>query len=659
MSSKSFLCSLALLGALASIARADIEAGVDWHVKNAEVIALVEEDRGADGDAVPQIGQRVRVKQILKGVDTSQEYHLTTGWLSPGQNALVLFQYDSSKSEPARGSKSPLELGRSVWPMDRAEVVDVGEIPLQTQSGLGSEKERHFIKLEEVKALILESTPEQVGLCGQVLDALLFPEELAALARSDPSRARYVQLTLAILDLARDTRALARLVNSSRARVRSAAVKKLEALTGLSAPAAPSALDPWLRALPDSRARTIEKRWPPVPATEELPADAFPAPLLKALQENDAAAIATEFPKWLDSGVLRDRQIRDAFTLDRTIVQGSNLQGAIGLGAYLPPAPRLRPDVVVNDRVPVDDRMKAIALYCQIRFKESFAREQREAGVALAAMPLDSDLLRRAAFWELPGHATLRARALFRLRDVPLDEAGQRFLFQICLSRLDDSALGVIQAEIKAQRQPFLKDVFEYVESHRDRNAGSMGRTLCLEKQRLVIPIMLRWLQDEDPEVRRTAAHNLCFLPDPSSVAGLVQAIPSEAVPEVKTQMLVALAQTGDKRGLEFLLAAAREPKDTVLLAETARGLGRIRDAKALPVLAKMVARWAPVAERPEPPAGAQGVLWDAVYAFDYIQQVKGARRPDEFNGSSGGDPAQLHAGMKRIEQWRRAHPER
>jgi len=172
---------------------------------------------------------------------------------------------------------------------------------------------------------------------------------------------------------------------------------------------------------------------------------------------------------------------------------------------------------------------------------------------------------------------------------------------------------------------------------------------------------MLTWLKDNDAEVRKAGVFNLCWLPSTGAVPNLLDAIHSESDPEVRAQMLVALAQTGDNRGLETLLAAAREPHDTVTSAEIVRGLGRIRDPRALTTLANIVSGLAWVANGDGPlqdskaPAGSLNVLSDAVNAFGYISQAYKAHAPDRFCGSSAIYPAQLRLDIARIEQWRKS----
>jgi hypothetical protein len=126
--------------------------------------------------------------------------------------------------------------------------------------------------------------------------------------------------------------------------------------------------------------------------------------------------------------------------------------------------------------------------------------------------------------------------------------------------------------------------------------------------------------------------------------------------------MLVALAQTGDQRGLDTLLAAAHQPYDVGVTAQIARGLGRIRDPKALPALADIVSGLAWITTtgdgQPENSKAAPGswdALSDAVNAFGYISHAYEAPVPDSFGSSSGLYPVRLKLDIARIEQWRKS----
>ena len=73
------------------------------------------------------------------------------------------------------------------------------------------------------------------------------------------------------------------------------------------------------------------------------------------------------------------------------------------------------------------------------------------------------------------------------------------------------------------------------------------------------------------------------------SVPPLLEAIAAEKDKRARATMIEALAMTGDARGFDVLAAALNEDlpiNNTKVYAVI--GLGRIRDAKALPLLAKI-----------------------------------------------------------------------
>jgi hypothetical protein len=318
--------------------------GVDSHVANAEAIKVVQAEMPSDAEAFPppQDKQRVWVRDVLKGVDTGQEFLLPTGKLQPGQKAVVLFEYGApGYSKPVLQTPPGKLPPTSVWPMDSAGNLNTGGVPARMASGETLDQwikdTGETISLEMVKKDIAASSPEEVGLYGQVMDALLFPKKFQALARRNSGRATYVRFVMAIRQLNRDVPWLARLLESHDQTIRQAAFKRLELLTETQYPAptdkSPRSLYDWAQSWAGRAALAQAPRWPPVPADLKIPPDAFPEPLIQALQINDAGAFAKAFAVWLDSGVMRDREICDATaTLDRRITDGSNLEGAILAG---------------------------------------------------------------------------------------------------------------------------------------------------------------------------------------------------------------------------------------------------------------------------------------------------------------------------------------
>jgi hypothetical protein len=396
---------------------------VDWYVSNAETIFRVRAQTVAEAEGFPPSRgqQRLIVEEVLKGVDTAQFLSQPGGTLKPGQAAIALIQYEHPTTwEPAIQLKLRRPAKTVIWPIDGARVL-TGTVPAATQWGGGPGPNVPFVS---VAALIKSSSPEEVGLYRQVVDACLFPAKLLALAHVDSQRAIYVRFAAAIRDLARDVKGIAALLESSDSAVRHAAANTLERLTraGIDGPKqdTPALLEKWSRAweawwdenessrtwyetsgawVVRSRYQPWPRQWPPVPW--DLPTDRMPAELLRAVQNKDAATFAPAFRRWLDSGVLRDRQIRAAATRN-SLVDSSHLGGAIGqYGEFLPAAPRLRPDVILDGNLSPTDRLAVIALVSALWHYDRFVRERQQALEYLRAQPSNSDDLRRAAFWEL------------------------------------------------------------------------------------------------------------------------------------------------------------------------------------------------------------------------------------------------------------------
>jgi HEAT repeats len=229
-------------------------------------------------------------------------------------------------------------------------------------------------------------------------------------------------------------------------------------------------------------------------------------------------------------------------------------------------------------------------------------------------------------------------------------------LFLAYADHMDDDAVDAVRVEIKAGRQTFIDGLFADLGNHKDHDAKFIARLLCQEKQERIIPIMSGWLKDNDAQVRKAAAFNLCWFPSADTVSNLLDAIRSESDPEVKPQMLMALANTGDKRGLETLLAAAREPYDSHVTAEIVRGLGRIGDDKALTTLADIASQLAWITkENSRVPAGSLYLLSDTVNAFGYISHLYEAHIPDSFQSSVGINLIQVEQEIELVEQWRKS----
>ena len=606
------------------LAQADTISGLDWYVANAEVIAMVQA-QSVSSVAAPTGKQRLLVREILKGVETAQEYLVPEGTLRPDHPGILLVQYvPPNHYEPGIQTKREAFPSLLVWPMDFADSVDIGKIPAHTGDGFMAAS-GNIISLESLEKEIAASSPEQVGLNAQVLGALLFPEKFKTLAAQNPSRAAFIQFVIAIRDLNNDGQQT-HIMEYTNDAIRSAARTKLSTLIPESAGISPHK----------------SRSWPPVPADFKTPLETFPGPLLQSLQNTNSESFSEAFAAWLGSGVMRDREIHFAETLDRKIINGSDLGGAVGDQSYLPPAPRFRPDVIFNSNIPVEDRMKAVALLAEPLQYDRFATERADAIKCLGSESMDEETLRRAAFWELrdaniktPGWVAVTALAK---RSSPQT---QHFLLELCFhQRLDDALLNAMRTEIKAGREFFIDGLVGYIKTNHDDKAQWIGRVLAQEHRKEIVPIITAWLKADDASVRKAAAFNLSWLPDANAVPALTNAIRSEIDPSARAQMLMALAQNPDSRGLDTLLSCTDEPLELYVRGEIVRGVARIRNPRALPVLANLAFEWLWLTGDKNPNDDTRfdhewGFVSEIVNAFGYLHHGTQAGRFS--NGDRGG----------------------
>src|SRR5262249_6286501 len=154
-----------------------------------------------------------------------------------------------------------------------------------------------------------------------------------------------------------------------------------------------------------------------------------------------------------------------------------------------------------------------------------------------------------------------------------------------------DAMLGAGRRSLQAGRVGFLAELLNHLGTANDTAAAWAGRLLAQEKQPAALPLLVGKLKDPRARVRSAAAFALCWYPSPETVPGLLDALKGEKDRAVREQLLTALAQTGDARGLDALLSAAKGDVQGQLGIELARGLARVKDRKALPVLAAMTGR--------------------------------------------------------------------
>ena len=682
-----FLFSLLLRGAVPAHGDMPPEEWAKYKypddIRGACMVAIVraqtEEEAKQNPPPAGMNKQRVYVERVLKGVDTTQMFLIPEGTLKPGARGILLQSVAEMEFTIEDTGKESLDshFPFSVDPVEGASVCPYGVgLPKQANPGnalpddMGLSPEEARIPLEEIEKIIAKDTPQEIGLNGQVIDALLFPEKFKTLAGSDPKRASYVQFVVAIHDFERDVFALARLLESRDPAVRQAAEGRLVALTGAKVDAPketdPHSLRAWAEAWAAHALPPKTPEWPPVPeGALRPPHDAFPEPLLKAVHDNDGGAFAKEFAAWLDSGVLRDREI--------SLVVKSNMI------ATFDEVPRLT--LTQGGKEPLMKRMEEIVRLAACLHHLRFVQEQRARLALLGDEKPGTETTRRALFWEL--------RYAFDYYDADdeyeklnaIHEDWARLLVkEDCLDARNSFMLGKAADAIKAGNK-FFDDpaLLDYAKKHHDTKAVWIGCLLCVRQQTAGIPIALQGLKSADLDTRYLVADGLCLFPRSEAVAPLLAAIAREKAAAKRsgddddkqehlsaiTSLIVALAQTGDKRGLDVLIASAKQPTDDYQeLQEIVRGLGRIRDKRALPALAGVAISMEPAlkgkkadSENDNDITWSRQVLSDSVEAFDYVSQMPGAPPPDVYQGDRPilGDD-EIKQGFLRIYQWQKEH---
>ncbi|MGH8047281.1 MAG: HEAT repeat domain-containing protein, partial [Chthoniobacterales bacterium] len=379
--------------------------------------------------------------------------------------------------------------------------------------------------------------------------------------------------------------------------------------------------------------------------------------LLQPVEKSDADAFAKAFAAWLDSGAMRDRQCKFAEMLDEKLAARCNVAALTAeKKTPLPAAPRLPPDVLFEQKIPAQERMKLLAQLAQFWNYDRFVVDRADALKVVQAAPADSDTVRRAAFWELRGDrasATAGTIALRKLVDDPSPAAAQ-LLAAIYFGDSDQEVTGAARMAMKAKNKEFIALLLHRIETKHDQGSSRAARQLCQEGVVGAQPIMLEWLKDKDREIRNGAALNLCWANRKENVPALLEAISAEKDPETKSLLLVALAQTGDKRSLDVLEAASREKKmPPWATLEIFRGLARAGDPQALAALAEAAVAFETSGGDEEDRVQLQA---EAVNAFGLISKLYPAHEPDPLWQEGGWNSAAIAKNIATIKKWQQSH---
>jgi hypothetical protein len=657
--------SVLVVGAVfAPRSAADIVPGVDWHVAVADVIVLGQAQSAREAEAFPPPAgkQRVLVREVLKGFDTSQWWLVPTGSLKPSQEAVLVRPFQAGTHyQPAleltrRGQAAPV----TVWPVVGG-IVNTN-LPLHSQGRPALDNEP--LPLQALLNEIARGTPEEAGLYQHLLTAWLTPDKLESAIVKDPERIRYVRIVAAFRDLDRDVAGLADLLESPDDGRRDLAEKRLRALTGADLPtpneATPKARHEWAeswrgwweknrdRLVWDEarsrwRARTKDdppaRHWPEVPANMKRPPDAFPADLVAAIAKKDASAFSVAVRHWLDSGVLRDRQLKYSEMLPQDLKNECHLPHGNGAPA------RLRPDILFNEKYTAEDRTKVLAYVARTVHFDRFAHERRQALEQVKGAPVGAEIVRRAAFWEMadtnvetPGRL---ANERLATSDAPADQKMLAALF--LAAGPSDLPYWPARQSLDKGHKEFTAALLDHLRQNDDYSAEWAARVLAQSHVPASLPVLVEKLKNPNAHVRKWSAFALCWYPSPDTVPGLLAAIRTEKDAAVRAEIIIALAQTGDARGLDTLLDACKgEIKEKQFAIELARGLGRVKDKKALPALAAL-------AERFED----DQVQSEVVNAFGYVSSRFKGFPPSAYWSGSGMQAEALKKGQADIAKWR------
>jgi HEAT repeat protein len=181
--------------------------------------------------------------------------------------------------------------------------------------------------------------------------------------------------------------------------------------------------------------------------------------------------------------------------------------------------------------------------------------------------------------------------ALQRLAGCP-DEVAAAEMLALFLQSRDRPGFAEIQTRLKSGDQLLATGLLKAAASDYCGDAAEWAlRVLAVGGDSRAVPILLQWLKSPAAKCRRSGAWNLTEVPSTNATQALLDVVREDSDPTVRDMALVALAQTGDSRGLDILLTAASQSPDRETQLQAVRGLGRIRNPKALTTLALIARR--------------------------------------------------------------------
>ncbi len=627
--------SLGLLVALcwAKVAAADYVDGASDDVRAAEAVLIGHAQTTAEASAWPPPAgmQRILVDEVLVGVWFEQTALVPTPVPAGGRVVIVVRPRDLGGQpevavEPPTVGQPPHELqigaGVTLPPDLAADGADDGLIGLN----------RHGLTLTDLRAIAAKAKPAELGLTARVITA--------ALLRPTPDP------VAAIYDVDRDIPTLAALLESPTADVRAAAQSRLRTLTStdIAGPArtGPAELAAWHQRwldwwLAHRDARLAARNYPPVPTPLAAP-NVQRATAILAAVDGDPAKLTAAMRDWLDSGVARDRDLR-GMTADE---HASAWPGAdiVGL-SYLAETSFGSIGEILDRKLPAKQRLGALATRVLHVHAERFAAERALAARQLATHAPCSDRVRAAGDWEpdaayRPGPA---GAALVRLAacDQPAAIALLELMYRL---RPDDAVIAAVALRVAAKDVGFAQRLAAHVRAAGETADWAVSILDANGYDKLTLPIALGWLRSGSGELRMLGASALERTGAAGAVPTLLAALAHETDDKARHAELSALAGVADQRALEPLLRAAKSAAKADRLA-IANGLGRIKDARALDVLARFAL---------DAGADEEQTAQEAVHSFCWISGKCPATAPSSPSGLV--DPAYIKAGRDVIRAW-------
>ncbi len=426
------------------------------------------------------------------------------------------------------------------------------------------------------------------------------------------------------------------------------------------------------------------RKWPAVPADGQVKEEGM-AELMAAVggkgRKPDVAALEVAVRRFVDGGVMRDRVIDKVCGTHREVDKevaggalpawaqelvratekpwtggepGQTEKGILdwadgmphalfgGSGPYMPTAPRLRKDVVLDGRIAPALRPRLVVENVVARNVERFAAERRGVYEQMREKRLTAEEAERAVFWEPAGGILDEALPVFGALG---DEASQRRMLAWYREQ-PLRFLPAVEQGVEAKHAVVVEGLLAEVKEGRGLAAEWAARTLTLYQVKEGLPLLAGRLGDADPRVRQWTAFALTREWSGETTAALMKALEKEEDGKARGMELLALEEAGDVRAEGVLLAATEKATGYEEVQPLCRGLARIKSRKGLGFIARVAL---------DPPGGGHEsqTQWEAVEAFGYITGAYKAYPPARLGSGGGGIEAKtVEAALPVIRAW-------